>query len=225
MNRFGAVVAAAALAAISTGHVCAQRTVEPAVPRALEQQRPAPTRQLDPPPSTPAPAAAPGGTWGDRPMAPQAAPAPMQLQMNARRAQRDRDARHCLSLATNRQVHRCSLAYRSRGARAAVVKASTKKSTKVSRAEKAAAEKSPAPAVSTVKPEAPKGGAPRPEDKAKAADLVKPMDVTRPSATGKAAESAPKAATGDKSIPSAEAAAKKLNLPRMGPGPDPTAAK
>jgi hypothetical protein len=34
--------------------------------------------------------------------------------INARRAQRDADARHCLAHATNKQVHRCAEKYRTR---------------------------------------------------------------------------------------------------------------
>ena len=227
MNRIGGIVTAAALAMICVASAQAQRTVEPAIPRGLDQQPLDPPRPLSQPPSPPLdpqPRSLPGP---DTFVTPGSAPArtPVQLNMNAQRAQRDADARHCLAASTNKDVHRCAERYRSRASRAATVRASAKPKAAVARSDKARAEKPLPVVVDAAKPEVLKPGAPRPEDKAKAADLVKPMDVTRPSAASKAPDATAKPAGDQKSIPSAEAAAKSLNLPRMGPKPDPTAAK
>jgi hypothetical protein len=99
------------------------------------------------------------------------APVPPRLNQNRPRGDRDADVRHCLDRASNKAVHRCSLPYRPRVAqRGAALKT-----------------KAQAPAESAIriepsKPAQMKPGAPRPGDTAKAAELVKPMDVTKPGA-------------------------------------------
>jgi len=146
MIRIGVI---AALAAMSAASVCAQvQTIEPAVPRALPEQRVEPAGEI------PAPVTA-----------------PPRLVMNAERARRDADARHCLTLAANRDVHRCAERYRSRASRASAVRASAKRTAIAPKRVEI-----PRPA-DTIKP-----GPPRPDDAAKAAELVRPMDVTRPGA-------------------------------------------
>jgi hypothetical protein len=174
MNRIGRLVqlgpllALAALAALSAGAASAQQRYDPAIPRGVPDQRLEPAGELGQPVGQPA-----------------SAPIPPRLVQNNRRAQRDADARHCLTLATNREVHRCSLRYRPRGAPGAVVKARAKPSASKPAA---AAGIEPDMPANIVKP-----GAPRPGDTAKAQDLVKPMDVTKPGGVPKPIESTAKA--------------------------------
>lgn len=99
------------------------------------------------------------------------APVPPRLMQNRPRGDRDRDARHCLERAGNMAVHRCSLPYRSR----------------VTKRQAAIKTKAKAPAPQTVKMEAAKPAVmeprpPRSGDAARAAELVKPIDVTKPGA-------------------------------------------
>lgn len=103
-----------AFAAATTASAYAQQTYEPTVPRGLSESRVEPSGTLAPP---------------VRPRAPSAVvdPAVPQLAMNVRRHQRDADARQCLQLATNTQIHRCAERYRSRASRAQVSKASLQK--------------------------------------------------------------------------------------------------
>jgi hypothetical protein len=105
MRRTGTIVAWAAFAALSAGAASAQQSYEPMIPRGVPEQRVEPFAELAPP-----------------------SPRPPRLVQNEQRTQRDSDARHCLTLATNKEVHRCSLRYRNREARAAAVKASAKSS-------------------------------------------------------------------------------------------------
>jgi len=157
MNRIGKF---AVLAALTVTSAYAQQRYDPAIPRGMTDQRVEPSKELAPAP---------------------AAPVPPRLIQNQLRAQRDADARHCLDQATtNRQIHRCSLKYRSRASRAVSVKKASAKPPAA--AAKAEITKPPADVV--------KPGAPRPGDAAKAADLVKPMDVTKPAAVPKPVESA-----------------------------------
>lgn len=158
MNRIGLF---AVLAALTATAAYAQQRYDPATPRGLTDQRVEPSREISPTP---------------------AAPRPPRLIQNARRAQRDADARHCLDMGSNKGIHRCSLKYRSRASRAARVK---KASAKPPAAPAAAKAEITRPRSDVMKP-----GAPRPGDAAKAADLVKPMDVTKPGAVPKAVESA-----------------------------------
>jgi hypothetical protein len=208
MIRIGPVVTMAALAAFWGASVDAQtpRTYEPKVPQIQPQQRfePAVPRGL------PDQRLEPAGELAR----PASAPVPPRLVQNARRAQRDADARHCLTLATNRAVHRCAERYRSRAARAARAASAKKASLKAPAA--------PAPiAVEASRPDVVKPGAPRPGDAAKAADLVKPMDVTRPSGTPRPLETS-------KAPPKASEPVKPPSigpkLPAMGSAADPTAA-
>lgn len=160
MNR---IVLLAMLAALTVTSAYAQQRYDPAIPRGMTEQPVQPSGEL----AQPAPA-----------------PLPPRLVQNERRHQREADARHCLDQATtNRQIHRCSLKYRSHASREAPVKRASAKSS---------AAPPPAPAIVITKPPADivKPGAPRPGDAAKAADIIKPMDVTKPSAVSKAPEPA-----------------------------------
>lgn len=186
MNRSRPILpllALAALAVLSTATASAQQRYDPAIPRGVSEQRVEPSGEL---------------------AQPARAPIPPRLVQNARRTQHDADARACLTLATNKAVHRCSLKYRSRASRAAVVKASTKRSS----AQPAAS----AGSADIAKPaEVVKPGAPRPGDAAKAQELVKPMDVTKPGGTPKTIDStakAPEAAKPPVPAPSATPPAK-----------------
>ena len=187
MNRISLIAALAVFAAASA-HAQVQR-IDPAVPSALPDSRVEPAREL----GSTAPREL--GTIAPREVG---SIAPPELVMDRRRGGSDADARHCLELPTNRQVHRCAERYRSRAARARTM----------AKAPKAAP--APAKTAELVKPpiDAPKpGGAPRPSDVAKAADLVKPMDVTKPSGTPKAVETAPKAAAPGTATPAPAAKA------------------
>jgi hypothetical protein len=102
---------------------------------------------------------------------PAPAPVPPRLIQNRPRGDRDADARHCLERPGNMAVHRCSLPYRSRV---------TKRRAAVKTKAKAPAEpvlKTEPPKPAAMKPRAPTSG-----DAAKAAEIVKPMDVTKPGA-------------------------------------------
>lgn len=165
MNRIGLVGKLVLLAGVSllavSGH--AQQRYDPAIPKGMSEQPIAPA--VEPIQSAPA-------------------PIPPRLVQNAQRAQRDADARNCLTLSTNKEVHRCSLRYRSQAARAAAVR---KASTKPAATPPAAASIEFSRPAEVVKP-----GPVRPADAAKAADLVKPMDVTK-GGTAKAADTTAKA--------------------------------
>jgi hypothetical protein len=104
-------------AAATAASAYAQQTYEPTVPRGLSESRVEPSGTLAPP---------------AQPQVPPAVvvePAVPQLAMNVRRHQRDADARRCLQLATNMQIHRCAERYRSHASRAQVSKAALKKTT------------------------------------------------------------------------------------------------
>ena len=106
-----------AFAAATAASAYAQQTYEPTVPRGLSESRVEPSRTLAPP---------------AQPQVPPAVvvePAVPQLAMNVQRHQRDADARRCLQLATNVQIHRCAERYRSHASRAHVSKAALKKTT------------------------------------------------------------------------------------------------
>lgn len=102
---------------------------------------------------------------------PAPASVPPRLIQNRPRGNRDADARHCLDRASNKAVHRCSLPYRPRV---------TKRRATVRTKAKAPAEQ--ALKIEPSKPGLMKPRAPQPGDAAKAAELVKPMDVTKPGA-------------------------------------------
>ena len=175
MNRTRPIlplVALATFAVLTAGTAAAQQRYDPAIPKGVSEQRVEPSGEL----AQPAPA-----------------PVPPRLVQNARRTQRDADARECLTLATNKAVHRCSLKYRSRESRAAVVKASSKRSS---------AQPAAPASVDTAKPvDVVKPGAPRPGDTAKAQELVKPMDVTKSGGPPKAVESTAKAPEAKPPVP------------------------
>jgi hypothetical protein len=180
MNHIGPLLALAMLAVLTAGAASAQQRYDPAIPRGVPEQRLEPAGELTQPAPT---------------------PIPPRLVQNAQRTQSDSDARHCLNLPTNKEVHRCSLRYSSQAARrAAVVKASAKPS--ASKAGASAASIEPAKPADIVKP-----GAPRPGDAAKAQDLVKPMDVTKPGGTPKAVESTAKAEPAKPPVPASAVAA------------------
>ena len=160
MTRIGLI---AALAVVSAASAYAQmQPVDPPVTRSLPESSMEPPIQLV---QTP----------------------PWSPIKNELRHERDADARRCLELPTNRQVHRCAERYRSRASRAgSVVKASSKPA--------AAAKVSDMVQPPIDAPASKSKGGPRAGDLEKAADLVKPMDVTKPGGTPKAVEIAPKAA-------------------------------
>ena len=116
-----------------------------------------------------------------------AATVPPRLIQNERRSRSDVDVRHCLALPTNSQIHRCAHPYLSRASRTRVAKSA-------GRAKPAAAAKAAETAKPTNLPKPP-GATVSPSDAAKAADLVKPMDVTKRGGTPKPVESAKAGAT------------------------------
>ena len=215
MNRFFTPIArlltAAALAALAAASVHAAQIVEPTIPKAIPD-----SRSVEPA-GTLAPPAAPPGSLAS----PNTAGAPPKLVQNIKRHQRDADARHCLKQAsTNKGVHRCAERYRPRGARTASVKKASVKPP----ADKAAAQ----PGVEISRSDVVKPGAPRPGDAAKAADLVKPMDVTKPGGTPRPADATTITTTTTTTTTTKPAAAKPAaagpKLPPMGSAADPTAA-
>lgn len=162
MNRIGLIAVVAALAAASA---FAQQTFEPAVPKGIPDSRVEPSGELKPP------------------AAPQ--PAAPQLVMNRARAQSDADARQCLQLASNKQIHRCAERYLPREARARITKAKVAKSADPIRAADRAK------SVDLGKP-----------DMSRAADPAKPVDMAKPAATPPA-----KSADAGKSAPASSASA------------------
>lgn len=96
MNRIG-LIAASALVFATAASAQQIQWVDPAVPKGTLEQR-----------------TEPSGKTAD--------PAIPQLVQDPTRGHNDADARQCLQLATNQQVHRCAEKYRSRASRAAVVK-------------------------------------------------------------------------------------------------------
>ena len=210
MNRFSPIarlLTAAALAALAAASVHAATTAEPTIPKAIPDSRPVE------PAGTLAPPAAPPGSLAS----PDTTGAPPKLVQNIKRHQRDADARHCLQQATsNKGIHRCAERYRPRGARTASVKKASVKPPAENAAAKPAVEISRSADV--VKP-----GAPRPGDAAKAADLVKPMDVTKPGGTPRPAD-ATTITTTTTTTTTTKPAAAGPKLPPMGSAADPTAA-
>lgn len=175
MNRIGLVLQRVGLVAalLTAVPAYAQQRYDPAIPKGMPEQRYDPAIPRGMPEQRGEPAREITQT------AP--APIPPRLVQNSRRAQRDADARQCLAMATNKDIHRCSLRYRSAASRAAVVKASAKPAA------------APAASVELAKPaDIGKSGPVRPGDAAKAADLVRPMDVTK-GGTFKAADTTAKA--------------------------------
>ena len=222
MNRFGPIaglMSAAAFAALAAVSVHAAQTYEPTIPRSIAEPR------VVEPAGTLAPPATPGVDLS-QPTLQQ--PLPPQLVQNIKRHQRDADARHCLQQAsTNKGIHRCAERYRPRGARAASVKKASVKPP----AEKAAAQ----PGIEISRSDVVKPGAPRPGDAAKAADLVKPMDVTKPSGTPRPVDSTTITTTTTTTTTTGKPPAAKAGdppkppsvgpkLPPVGSAADPTAA-
>lgn len=154
MKRIAHIVTLAALAGLCSSSAYAQvQRYDPAIPQGAPQQSSVqPAGEL----ASPAPSAV-----------------PPRLIQNRPRAQSDADARHCLDRASNKAVHRCSLPYRSRV---------TKRRAAIRTKAKAKAPAEQALKIEPSKPALMKPGAPRPGDAAKAAELVKPMDVTKPGA-------------------------------------------
>jgi hypothetical protein len=164
MKRHGLIAVFAALAAASA---YAQQVFEPAVPRGLPETRVEPSGELPPPAQPP------------------------QLVMNMRRHQNDADARRCLQLATNRQIHRCAQPYLPAAARARVVRA-TAKADSVPAASRARASELAKP------------------DLSKAAEPAKPVDTAKPASQAAAQPaSPPKTADVVKSAPADKSAAPK----------------
>ncbi len=207
MNPIGAIArfsTLAALALVAAAPVYGQgRTYEPVIPRGIPDQRVEPAGELAQPAIS--------------------APVPPRLVQNRAKAQNDADARHCLTATSNRDIHRCAQRYLPASAGAATVRRASAKAPAL----KAAAQ----PAVEISRStEIVKSGPPRPGDAAKAAEIVKPMDVTKPGGTPKPVESAPKAVDAGKSKPAPAAGAAPTppsvgpKLPPMGSAADPTAA-
>lgn len=151
MTRFSLL---AALTVVISASVYAQGQVfEPAVPRALPEQRVDPAGQLQ-------------------------ETMPPELVQNVRRHAMDADARHCLQLAANQEVHRCAEKYRPRVASAA-------------KAPKPASAMTPADMLRSPAESAIPTGAPRASDVAKAAsplDATKSVSLTKPTEAGKPAK-------------------------------------
>ena len=166
-------IAAIALFAAAAAH--AQTTYEPAIPRGLSDSAAPQSRELA------QPARAPGA-----PVAQTVDPAVPRLLMDRRRGGSDADARNCLQLASNRQIHRCAERYRPHATRARVTRTRAAKPAEAKASEaKAASVKSVDPA----KPDLSKAAAP-----AKAIETAKvvppvapPPVVEKPAATPKAA--------------------------------------
>lgn len=170
MIRIGLVAAIAVLSAASAN--AQMQRVDPAMPSPLPESKVEPSGQL-------------------------AETVPPRLIQNEQRSQSDADARHCLDLATNAQVHRCAHPYLSRTARAKVAKAARP-------AKPAAAAKAVESAKPAGLPKTP-GSTVKPADAAKAADLVKPIDVTKPPRAPKTTETPAKKAEAAKGAPPAKA--------------------
>ena len=170
-------IAAIALFAAAAAH--AQTTYEPAVPRGLSDSAGPQSRELA------QPAAAPGAPLGQT-----VEPVVPQLVMDTRRGRSDADARNCLQLASNRQIHRCAERYRPNAARARVTRTKAAKP-----AETKAASVKPA---DVAKPDLSKAAAPaKPVETAKVVPPVAPPPVIeKPGATAKAA---PPEKSGEKS--------------------------
>ena len=104
MNRIG-LIAASALVFATAASAQQIQWVDPAVPKGTLEQR------------------------SEQPSGKPADPAIPQLVQDPTRGHKDADARQCLQLATNQQVHRCAEKYRSRASRAGVVKTAQSKET------------------------------------------------------------------------------------------------
>jgi hypothetical protein len=158
MKRIGLVAGFAALAAASA---YAQQVFEPAVPRGVPENRVEPSGELAQPAQAPV------------------------LVMNVRH-QQDADARRCLQLASNRQIHRCAQPYLPAAARARLVKTTAKTDS--------APASSRARASDLAKP-----------DMSRAAEPAKPVDTAKPAAQAAAQPgSPPRTADVVKSAPAAD---------------------
>ena len=163
MKRNGLIAVFAAIAAASA---YAQQVYEPAVPRGVPETRVEPSGELGQPAQAP------------------------QLVMNMRH-QHDADARRCLQLASNRQIHRCAERYRPHASHASVVRTTAK------------ADSMPASARARTSDLA------KP-DMSKAAEPAKPVDMAKPAAQATAQPaSPPKTADVVKSSPADKSAAPK----------------
>jgi hypothetical protein len=162
MNRIGLIMALAILS--GTGAYAQQiQWVDPAVPRAMPDSSVEPSGKL-------------------------ADPAIPQLVMDPRRGHTDADARQCLQLATNDQIHRCAEEYRPHASHAKVVKTGQA----AGKAKPGDAPKAP----DTATPESPK-----------AAEASKATDTTKAAAPAKSADArAPKSAAASKTAEPAKSA-------------------
>ena len=141
------ITSMAAIALLSAASAYAQTQFEPAIPRGIPDTAVQPSRELaQPAPAAPAPQVV-------EPVVP-------RLVMNRARGRTDADARQCLQLATNRQIHRCAERYLPRAARKGV------RRTKAARSAQAIAPSARAKAADLGKP-----------DMSKAADPAKPVDL------------------------------------------------
>jgi hypothetical protein len=153
MNRIGLTVTLAALCLAPVLAHSAQ-IVEPAVPKGLQ----------------------PEGTV--EPSGELQAPVAPRLEMNERRSQHDADARHCLELPTNAQVHRCAERYRTHIARVRAAQAKV-----ASAALKGTETKGSAAAAKSAEIE-------KPADSGKGTFTIKPMDTTKSAAAAPPPDSA-----------------------------------
>ena len=148
-------IAALAVITLAPLLAAAATIIEPTVPGSTPQ-------------STPPGGAAPAPTVE--------APPPPRPPQNEMRAARDADARQCLTLATNRQVHACAERYRNRAARVRAAK-TTKPAVAGEMVKAAESSKAPAKPAAGAPPDAivlkPPGMKPPPEPPKPAADPSK----------------------------------------------------
>jgi hypothetical protein len=175
----------AALALFAAAPVCAQTTIDAAVPRGIPDSSMPQSRELS------APAAAPAAQVVQ--------PKVPRLVTTNDRHLKDADARRCLQFTTNREIHRCATRYLPREARAKLTR------TRAAKAEEAAAK-------SAASPKAPAdiGKA----DLSKAAPASKPVETAKvvpsPAPAPAAAE---KPSATPKAAPPQQAAAKSGEKP------------
>ena len=148
---------AAALFAATAAYA---QTYEPAVPRGLTDGGAPQSREL----AQPAPAPAAPGVQTVDPVIP-------KLVMDSRRGTSDADARNCLHLASNRQIHRCAERYRPRASRPGVTRTRAAKPAEAAAASRARAAEIAKPDLSKAAPAA------KPVETARAVPPVAPPPV------------------------------------------------
>jgi hypothetical protein len=189
MKRIQSIAAVALLAAVSAY----AQTYNPAVPRGLPDSASPQSRELAQPGPGPA-----------GPAVQTVDPAVPRLVMDRRRGHNDADARRCLQLGSNRQIHQCAHRYLPREARARITQAKAAKSARSAKAPATAA--SPIVRSKTTadlgKADLSKAGSPaKPVETAKVVPPAapSPSGADKPSATPRpAAPSATVEKSGDK---------------------------